>query len=107
MDPHDGDQEGRLEGDQDEVTYTDSEGDLRCRPHHDDWVNYTWYVADRVNRGRHIIYRDVTRPTPVPNVPWLLIEPIAHESRRRTWVRFLKTLSLSIYKICMYVIKCV
>ena len=53
-------------------------------------MNNTWYDADGVNRGRHIIYRDVTRPTPVPNVPWLLMEPIAHKSRRRTWVRFLK-----------------
>ena len=69
MDPHDGDQEGRLEGDQDEVTYTDAEGDLRCHTHHDDWVDNTWYDADGVNRGRHIIYRDVTRPTLVPNVP--------------------------------------
>ena len=90
MDPHDGDQECRLEGDQDEITYTDAEGDLRCRPHHDDWVDNTWFNMDGVNRGRSIVYRDVTRPTPVPNVPWLLMEPITHESRRRTWVCFLK-----------------
>ena len=107
MDPHDGDQEGRLEGDHDDATYTDAEGDLRYHPHHDDWVDNTWYDADGVNRGRHIVYRDVTRPTPVPNVPWLLMEPIAHESRRRSWVRFLKNLALLIYKICMYAINCV
>ena len=52
MDPIDGDHPDRLEGDPDEVTYTDVEGVMRCHAHHDDWVDNEWYNEDDVNRGR-------------------------------------------------------
>ncbi|KAM7461233.1 hypothetical protein LguiA_029354 [Lonicera macranthoides] len=82
-------QPDRLEGDQDEVTFTDAQGVLRCSPHHDDWEDLDWYDDDGVNRGRAVIYRDITRAAPVPDVPWLLMEPSSHEIRRRSLVRLL------------------
>ncbi|KAM7519527.1 hypothetical protein LguiB_018489 [Lonicera macranthoides] len=76
----------RLEGDQEEVTFTDAQGVLRCSPHHDDWADLDWYDEDGINRGRAVIYRDITRAAPVPDVPWLLMEPVSHEIRRRSLV---------------------
>ncbi|KAM7473680.1 hypothetical protein LguiB_020923 [Lonicera macranthoides] len=76
----------RLEGDQEEVTFTDAQGVLRCSPHHDDWEDLDWYDEDGVDRGRAVIYRDITRAAPVPDVPWLLMEPASHEIRRRSLI---------------------
>ncbi|KAM7515715.1 hypothetical protein LguiA_005298 [Lonicera macranthoides] len=81
MDPA---QPDRLEGDQEEVTFTDAQRVLRCSPHHDDWADLDWYGEDGVDRGRAVVYRDVTRAAPVPDVPWLLMEPVSHEIRRRS-----------------------
>ena len=106
MDPVD-DHPGRLESDQDEVTYTDAKGVIRCSAHHDDWVDTAWYNEDGVNQGRSIVYRDTTWATPVPNVLWLLMEPAYHEIRRRSWVCFSITLAFVNYKLCMYAINCV
>ncbi|KAM7514851.1 hypothetical protein LguiA_004434 [Lonicera macranthoides] len=52
----------------------------------DDWADLDWYGEDEVDRGRAVVYRDVTRAAPVPDVPWLLMEPVSHEIRRRSLV---------------------
>ncbi|KAM7515723.1 hypothetical protein LguiA_005306 [Lonicera macranthoides] len=69
---------------EEEVTFTDAQGVLRCSPHHDDWADLDWYGEDGVDRGRAVLYRDVTRAAPVPDVPWLLMEPASHEIHRRS-----------------------
>ncbi|KAM7507647.1 hypothetical protein LguiA_018100 [Lonicera macranthoides] len=73
-----------LKGDQEEVTFTDAQKVLRCSPHHDDWADLDWYGEDGMDRGCVVVYRDATRAAPVPDVPWLLMEPISHEIRRRS-----------------------
>jgi len=75
-----------LEGDQEEVTYIDAEGVIRSSVHHDDWAGVDWYNEDGVDRGHRVVYRDVTRATPVPNVLWLLMKLVFYEVQRRRWV---------------------
>ncbi|KAM7478688.1 hypothetical protein LguiA_026901 [Lonicera macranthoides] len=83
MDPTQPDQ---LEGDQEEVTFIDAQGVFRCSLHHDDWADIDWYGEDGMDRSRGIVYRDVTRAAPVPDVSWLLIEPVSYEIHRRSLV---------------------
>ncbi|KAM7489409.1 hypothetical protein LguiB_026893 [Lonicera macranthoides] len=64
MDPALGDQPGRLEGDQDEITFTNAHGVLHCSPNHDDWADLDWYEDDKLDRGHAVVYRDVTRAIP-------------------------------------------
>ncbi|KAM7518872.1 hypothetical protein LguiB_017834 [Lonicera macranthoides] len=52
----------------------------------DDWADLDWYGEDEVDRGWGVVYRDVTRAAPVPDVPWLLMEPVSHEIRRLSLV---------------------
>ncbi|KAM7502695.1 hypothetical protein LguiB_001599 [Lonicera macranthoides] len=94
MDPA---QPDRLEGDQEEVTFTDAHGVLCCSLHHDDWEDLDWCGDDGVDRGRTVVYRDVTRAAPVPDVPWLLMEPVSHEIRRRSLVCFGNSFPSCIY----------
>ncbi|KAM7460818.1 hypothetical protein LguiA_028939 [Lonicera macranthoides] len=50
----------------------------------DSKADLDWYGEDGVDRGRAVVYRDVTRAALVPDVPWLLMEPVSHEIHRRS-----------------------
>lgn len=81
-----GDQLDRLDGDQEKITYINAEGVIQCSDHHDDQEGADWHIDDRVDLGRGVVYRDTTRATPVPDVPWQLMEPASHKVRRRRWL---------------------
>lgn len=36
----------RLEGDQEEATYTDAGGVIRCSAHHDNWEGMKWHIEE-------------------------------------------------------------
>lgn len=90
MDPSHGDQPDRLDGDQEEALYTDAQGMICCSLHYDGWEGIVWSGDDGVDRGCNMVYRDVTRLVPVPDVPWLLMELVSHEVQHRSWVCAIK-----------------
>ncbi|KAM7519705.1 hypothetical protein LguiB_018667 [Lonicera macranthoides] len=75
-----GGQPDRLEGDQEDVTFIDAHGVLRCSPHHDDWDVLDWNREDGMDHNSSVVYQDMTRAVPVPAVPWLFMEPVSHEN---------------------------
>lgn len=113
MDPAHGDQPDRLEDDQKEVTSTDARGVIRWSAHYYDWEGIDWHVDNGgVDRGHSVVYWDMTWAAPVSDVPWLLMEPVSHEVRRRSWVCFLNShfsqftthLRMYVIKLCMLVL---
>lgn len=78
-----------LDGDGTDMIMTALDGPLMCAPHHYDWAG----VAQEATPGadgstQRSMYRDVPL-LPLPDEEeWLLMEPFAHEIRRRTRGRF-------------------
>ena len=85
-----GEDEGqeRLQGDQVDVVVTTAEGRVVCTPHHDDWDGVDWEAPLGADGAvHHSLYRDVTSHVFGEGHEWLLMEPAAHEIRRRHRVR--------------------
>ena len=67
---------------------TTAEGRIECASHHDDWDNVDWEAPLGANGAvQRSLYRDVTSHVLTERKEWLLMEPAAHEIRRRSRVR--------------------
>lgn len=78
-----------LDGDGTDMIMTALDGPLMCAPHHYDWAGVAWEAAPGADGStQRSMYRDVPL-LPLPDEEeWLLMEPFAHEIRRRTRGRF-------------------
>jgi len=77
----------RLPGDQVEVIVTTAEGRVECVRHHDDWDGVDWEAPLGADGAvQRSLYRDVTSHLLSEGREWLLMEPAAHEIRRRSRV---------------------
>ena len=78
----------RLPRDHVEIIRTTAEGRIECVSHHDDWDNVDWEAPLGTDGAvQRSLYRDVTSHVLVEGQEWLLMEPAAHEIRRRNRVR--------------------
>ena len=95
--PPEGEGEGdRLPGDQVDVIATREDGRVECVRHHDDWDGVDWEAPLGTDGAvQRSLYRDVTSYVLPEGQEWLLMEPAAHEIRRRNRV----CLSFSSYVI--------
>ena len=74
----------RLPRDHVDVIVTTAEGRVECAPHHDDWDNVDWEAPLGADGAvQRSLYRDVTSHVLAEGQEWLLMEPAAHEIRRR------------------------
>ena len=63
---------------------TTAEGRVECAPHHDDSDNVDWEAPLGADGAvQRSLYRDVTSHVLAEGQEWLLMEPTAHEIRRR------------------------
>ena len=77
----------RLPGDQIEIVVTMAEGRIECARHHNDWDNVDWEAPLGADGAmQRSLYRDVTSHMLLEGQKWLLMEPAAHEIRRRSRV---------------------
>ena len=77
----------RLPGDQVEIVVTTAEGCIKCAPHHDDWDSVDWEAPLGADGAvQRSLSRDVTSHVLPKGREWLLMEPAAHEIRRRSRV---------------------
>ena len=87
----------RLPGDQVDVLVTREDGRIECARHHDDWDEVEWEAPLGADGAVQCsLYRDVTSYVLPEGQAWLLMEPAAHEIRRRSRVR------LSFLLLCDY-----
>ena len=81
-----GDQD-RLPGDRVDVLVTREDGRVECARHHDDWDEVDWEAPLGADGAvQRSLYRDVTSYVLPEGREWLLMEPAAHEIRRRSRV---------------------
>jgi len=100
--PEGGEDQGRLIGDRDEILVTSEDGRIECARHHDDWMDVDWEAPQGADGAvQRSLYRDVTSYVLPEGREWLLMEPAAHEIRRRSRV----CLTFSTY-LFLYVTKC-
>ena len=74
----------RLPGDHVDVLVTTVEGRIECALHHDDWDDVDWEAPLGADGAvQRSLYRDFTSHVLPEGQEWLLMEPAAHEIRRR------------------------
>jgi len=85
--PGGGEEQDRLPGDREEILVTSEDGRIECARHHDDWVDVDWEAPQGADGAvQRSLYRDVTSYVLPEGREWLLMEPAAHEIRRRSRV---------------------